>query len=466
MQVDPGSGSRQRRSLAAIASVNLLGQVVRLLGTFGLLVFLSRTMEARQYASTVVLFSLVSVAALFSRLGLPRASIRLVSHDRQQHGADSACALTRRLGLLAVLVAAAWYPVCLLILPPLTGGFLHQPPLRGMAPIVAGCIVAEGLQITFAEMCRAHHRQTAAVFLGYAARATLLLFGCGISATALPPITVKDVAVLYVVSSAVTVAAGAAWLWRITRRAQRGPLQETLRFGAGPSVATVLGVSVPLMVNDISGIVLMQGDTLAAANTCGPADVAVYNAAARLSNLLTLPYFALSVALPPMIGELVAARRNDKLQSLLQLSSLGGAVPTVLGFLVLLVAPGTILALFFGSEFRRGSIALLILCIGPILNACTGLASQLLSMAGRHVALMSMSAVVAVVAFAAELLAGRALGIVGVAVASGAGTAVLSLAQAAYAKRQLGLNTWPSGAAISRHRQGRVDHTISTAGEG
>ncbi|HVV75202.1 MAG TPA: oligosaccharide flippase family protein [Mycobacteriales bacterium] len=431
----------------------MLGQLTRLFGTFGLLLFLSRSMDTLQYAGTVVVFSLVSVAALITRFGVPTAAIRLIVQHRELNGAESAGRLTRRLGAFAVTSCAVSYPICLLVLPPLTTSFLHQPALRPIVPLVAGCIVVEGLQITLAEMCRAHHRQAAAALLGYAARAVLLTLSCLVAA-AFVKLTVADVTVFYLVSSVLATSTAAMVLWRLTRGQGmfRGTSKSRGDGAALLSLRAVLAVSLPFMINDVAIIVLMQGDTLAAANVTSGLNVAVYNAAARLSNLLTLPYFAISVALPPTIGGFVAARRKNDLERLLKISAIAGAVPTIAGFFALLVAPGAIMELLFGAGFRGGGTALILLSVGPVLNASTGLAPQLLGMSGRQLALMYMSAVIAVGAFAGEIAAGRSFGILGVAVVSGVGTGALSLAQAVYAKRVLGFSTW---ASLPPRRRGR-----------
>jgi PST family polysaccharide transporter len=442
------------RYLASSALITLVGQIVRLTGTFALLLFLARQMAIEEYASVVVLVALVGIAAVVSRLGLPRAAIRFIAEDRHAHGDAAAAQTTRRILAFGAGIAAAQFPLWAWgILPALLTSVLHDDALAARAPVIAGCIVIEGLQLTAAEMCRAHHRQFAAVSFGYAGRATLLFVGSVVLALA-GVLDVERFTELYLVSTGIVTCVTAAYLLRLTHRMAvgNGPIdRRPVRFRA------VLGIGVPLSVNDVASLMLMQADTLVVAAVATADDVAFYNAAARVANLVTLPYLALSVALPPVVAALWARREQKRLESTLGTASFVGSVPTVLVAAAVAAVPALVLGVLFGSSFEEGRWVLVILLVGPIANAASGFASQVLVMSGHHRSVMVISASVTLVVIAAEVLLGRVWGVLGVAAASGLGTVLLNTTMMGWTYRETHIGTWagpPSKEAVDELLRG------------
>lgn len=442
MNREPAASSRRARGVAVASAATLAGQLARIIFTFLLLVFLARHLGVQQYAGAVVVFTLVGICALISRAGLPRTAIRFISQASAVSGRHAASIATRQVMRACVGIAAVQFPLwAFVIVPWLLEQVLHHPELRSLSPAIAGCIALEGIQLTLAESCRAHHRPVLAVIYGYAARAAALL-AAAVLLDLLGTLTTANLIMCYLGATIAASLLAAISLLRLSADGGTHPKADLSDSHIQVRLSTLLPVGLPLMLNDICSLVLSQGDTLVASGTVGAAEVATYNATTRVVNLVTIPYLALTFALPPVTSELLAKERLDRVQSLARTASFLGAVPTILGAVLLLAAPHVAVHALFGSGFEPSVWLLLALVVGPIANALTGAAAVVLSMSGHHKANMTISVLVTAVTISAEVVLGRAFGIQGIAVASGAGTLVLNVAMAWWAYRTLGIRTW------------------------
>jgi O-antigen/teichoic acid export membrane protein len=114
-------------------------------------------------------------------------------------------------------------------------------------------------------------------------------------------------------------------------------------------------------------------------------DTSMYTAGQRLAQLLVLPLTALQVVFAPVIARMaVRGRDNVPLEGLLRTGASAATLLTVLLALPMVVAPGLLLEVVFGSAFRSATPVMLLLAVGFFGNVATGLAGTALSMMGRE----------------------------------------------------------------------------------
>lgn len=154
-------------------------------------------------------------------------------------------------------------------------------------------------------------------------------------------------------------------LWRDLRLTVR----RDWRF-LSAQVATFLNVSTEIW---IAGLLLSSVDT------------SMYSAGQRLALLLVLPLTALQVVFAPVIARAGAGPAGDRsLERLLRTGATIATGMTLVLALPIIVAPGFVLDVVYGSGFRDAVPVLLLVSVGSFGNVATGMAGTTLSMLGRE----------------------------------------------------------------------------------
>lgn len=146
-------------------------------------------------------------------------------------------------------------------------------------------------------------------------------------------------------------------------------------------------------------------------------DVALYHAAARLALLNIFVLRALTPVSAPHFSELHSAGRHAELRKLFRrqcLLSFAGAVPV---FIVLVVFPGPVLALF-GPAFIASETALRVLSIGYLASAATGPCGTALMMIGRERPYAVITFIALLMGIAANYILIHQMGALGAAIAT------------------------------------------------
>lgn len=190
----------------------------------------------------------------------------------------------------------------------------------------------------------------------------------------------------------------------------------------------------------LATILQLELATLMLGFLASPEAVGLFQPIARVSILLMLPTYALSIAFNPRISGLHAEGRSDEIQSLARKHTLAATVIVSLaGLAVGLGAPA--LLWLFGTEFMAAAPLVWFLVIGRIVQAACGPGAELLAMTGRSnrtLICLALSLVVEAVLAAILIpiygLAGAAIG-----VAIGLGVRGLLLAAASHSVLKIGL---------------------------
>ncbi|CAN5687764.1 oligosaccharide flippase family protein [soil metagenome] len=111
-------------------------------------------------------------------------------------------------------------------------------------------------------------------------------------------------------------------------------------------------------------------------------EVGIYSASLRAGQVLVLFLTSVSLMFSPFVADLHNRGENERLNRLFKALTRWTLAATIPVFLVLAVAPESVLRIF-GSEFAGGQSALLILLAGQFVNVATGSVGFVLIMVGR-----------------------------------------------------------------------------------
>lgn len=113
--------------------------------------------------------------------------------------------------------------------------------------------------------------------------------------------------------------------------------------------------------------------------------VGIYGIAQRFLPLIIMPLAAFNSIFAPIISDLFARKRKEDLETQFKTVAKWMFMTSLPIFTILIFFSKQILSIF-GSGFIAGSLAMMILCIGQMVNAATGSVGFMLMMTGRPLA--------------------------------------------------------------------------------
>jgi O-antigen/teichoic acid export membrane protein len=173
-------------------------------------------------------------------------------------------------------------------------------------------------------------------------------------------------------------------------------------------------------------------------------DSSYYSASMRLAMQLLLVGIAVQVVFSPAVSRLWSRGEQVPLQRLLRTGATLATVGMVVGWLPILIAPGEVMGLMFGAEFRDAAAVLLILTVGSLVNCLTGMCGTALMMSGHEGVPALLGGITVAGRFVVGLILVQQFGIIGLAVSAVAFTILFNVALSVFALKRLGLNTWPT----------------------
>jgi O-antigen/teichoic acid export membrane protein len=178
-----------------------------------------------------------------------------------------------------------------------------------------------------------------------------------------------------------------------------------------------------------------------------PDQVSIYSIASKIAKLMTFPLFAINTIIAPRISAHFSKGDTRSLNSVSQKSTLlaiGFSLPL---FLVFMVFPTFFMGIF-GSAYVGGSNVLRILVTGQVINCFTGAVIVILTM----MKLEKKVNVIAAIGLSLQVFLGIILtpkyGMIGMAIATFIGTAVLNISGFLILYISHGVNTFPSWSLI------------------
>jgi O-antigen/teichoic acid export membrane protein len=351
---------------------NVAGIVVAGLALIGAQVLMTRVLGAAGYGVVTLLTQATFVASFATRAGMDMAMLRTVAIAVGATSLAGVRAEVARAALIAVIMSA----VVALAAVAAPGGVLAAFSLDGGTGLVA----AAALGLPFAAVTNVWLGATRGLKI---MRYTLYIFWAGQPlawiAITLVVWTVSKTATAAVLAYSLSwaCAAAAAFLaWRKeTASWPRGSLPEGF-YGRLFRYAT------PRAPAALLSQLVFWTDLFVLASFATQAEVGVYSAALRAGQIVMLFLTSVNLMFSPYVADLHARGERARLDALFKTLTRWILAATAPAFILLAVAPESMLQLF-GGGFAEGERALLILLAGQLVNIATGSAGFVLIMAGR-----------------------------------------------------------------------------------
>lgn len=379
---------------------------------------LSRLLTPQELGSYFLTYSVVFLGASVGTLGLNQAIVRFVAESiglNQPLRARRAVILVFSLGTLgAIGIALLHVSVGDLIMSRL----FNAPALTAVAGLVAGWIAVTVIQRLLSETFRGFHN----IYLAS-------IFG-GLSTGLLPGLLiVTGLIVLWLWFGEATLATilllsvgagfSSAWLgiWMLKGKIdllfqQNSPITEQQSL----KVHDIMRVAWPLLVTNITFFLLTQADLWLAGIFLEQEQVAVYGAAARLVLLVVMPLQIVNAFLPPLIAEMYFQGKLLALERLIRVTATLAGIPAFMVLISFMLAGGAILEFLYGTYYRQGTLVLVFLSFGQLINVWSGACGLTLSMTGYQKVNMIINLLLGVFTVVVGLFAIQFYGIVALAV--------------------------------------------------
>ena len=392
-----------------------------------LAVVLARLLGTEGFGIYALCLSTVEILAMLAMLGGHQLLVREVASYQSRGMSGHLCGLLKRFAQASALCSLALsmvgaltaflvfrdsalfgpFLLAMALLPLLTCMQLQGAALRGLRHIVLGSL--------------AQNVRPAMVLL--------LLGGVWFTGSSLQ---VWSAMAAQVAGSALLMLATLLFLfWALPRGVKKAqPEYETSRWFK--SVLPFVFVGVMQILNRELAVVLLG--ILQNAE-----EVGLFRVAQRGALLIPFGLQAVNMAIAPTVARMFAEGEKERLQRVIHksiLAILAYALPVAL---ILILGGKTLLALVFGEAFVPAYAPLVLLCVGQLINVCTGSVGVVLNMAGmeRYTA-TGVALAVLVVAILCLILI-PLWGSVGAAVASSAGLLVWNLLLFVWVYRKTGL---------------------------
>jgi O-antigen/teichoic acid export membrane protein len=186
-------------------------------------------------------------------------------------------------------------------------------------------------------------------------------------------------------------------------------------------------------------------------------DTSQFSAAQRLALLLAVPLTSIQIVFAPVSARMLAKGDMVTLERLLRTGGTLAAIVTAVAWVPMLLVPGPLLDVVYGSGFAGGATALFALTIGSMANIASGLCGTALTMSHHEGAVARVQVVACVGRIWIGAVAALIWGMGGLATTAAAVTIMMYVAMWRLAKVRLGLRTEPT----LRPRLGLVRRTMS-----
>ncbi|MBI5739877.1 MAG: flippase [Nitrospirae bacterium] len=153
----------------------------------------------------------------------------------------------------------------------------------------------------------------------------------------------------------------------------------------------VIDVAYTIIFTSMSVLLYTQADVWILGMYKSTEIVGIYGVAAKLVLLVYFPMMAFTAVIPSLISTIHTSGDHAELKKVVRESTrwiLSMSMPVIL---ILAIEGKYILKYFYGPEFAAGYAALLILIMGQMIKACSGLIGILLQMTGQHKVYMKVN---------------------------------------------------------------------------
>jgi O-antigen/teichoic acid export membrane protein len=429
---------------AGLLSGSLIGFVARVSGSFGTLLsgmVLARMLSPADLGVYMLLFNVVVVASILGTFGVGDAAIRFVGYSLSAGSARMAV----RTALQALALGAAGMLAVAVAFPASRRLFVWWDPhfsigwIEGV--VIAGWIFAYGLLVHTGSVLRAFGEITS----GTITESVLYRLGLVVAFGLVIATGQRSLMSVLIASTLVAVVSACIGLGLVSR------IVVGLRSSARQEFATpgqsferwkeLLGVGLPLYGSALLFRLMGDGTIFIVDRFHGVDAVALYGGAYRLWVAFSLPQIAVNAALQPRLAMCASLNDPEGMERMMREASLLALAPTAVFALISLIAGGPLLSLLYGAHYAQGAGVLAILSISQLLCVIIGSSEHLMSMTGRHMAVLYVTVVCATISLLLAWILTPLFGLAGAAFSAGLSSVLFKLLLTWLAQRQLGVNT-------------------------
>ena len=412
--------------------------------TVALSALAARLLSPAELGALFLSFSVVIVAAMAGRMGLEQAGLRLVAESLAQ-GEYAAARLTilKIIGLASVTLSLVVAAILMGLGDWVALEVFHSPSMAGVSGLIALWVVVFALQILMPEIFRAFQDiKLASIFVAkniFGGLATGLLTGALMVMYWLRGESIGlDTAIgLVIVSGSVGVVFALVLLIRKLRTLSGGD-------SVSPRVVMLLRVGIPLLITNLSMVMLMQADILILGVFRTDEEVAIYGASTRVAKLIAMVLVVVNEVISPIIVYMNVKGDTEKLERILRTAAGFAAVPAILVLSGFVFVGGPLLEWLFGPYFAAGSTILVLLGISQVVNAWAGSCGMTLIMTGHQNLMMGVTLITGLLTVAGGIAVAERYGPNGVAAVTSLGLVLQNLAMLVFARVRCGVWTHAS----------------------
>lgn len=414
-------------SIRADALLVALAQALGVVSGFVLAAVAADSIGRDGFAVLVWLLAILTYLSSLARFGSMQAAARVVNHS--DAGRRDVMALLGIPLVLGGLLACLWF----FALGQAFVARLESPELyEQLAPLIAIWLPAAAATPTVGAILRAFGRFGVAAVVGDWVRRSALVVPL-LVVTGAPLEVLRVAAFTAIAVEYMVICVSVPILFRVQQRAFRGralrPLVSEMR---------------PFYLLSVVSLLLPQAGAWLLPFVADSADVADLGLALRFSLLFGLPFFIASRTFVPRIAKASAQKRLLSIEDDIARAAGLSAGVTMLGLIGFLLAGRWLTGVVFGSDFDGAFWPTVVLAMGALVNAATGLSMAVLSNSGDAASVSKASTIAGIAFVSGSLLLGRTHGALGVAVAALVAQTALNLVMARRAHRQTGVRSWMS----------------------
>jgi len=407
------------------AIINFSGILSRMAFLYVYTFILARALPVEDLGSYFLMVTMINLLGLAAMVGLDLGVVRFVSLFAGEKKFGLARQVVRYGLMFGLPVGAAFATMLFLAAPAVSERLFASSPgsvtaLRVFALSIPFLVAARIFNATTQGMHRMQYQvysrdigeQVFKVALSVAA----LALGAGL------------LGVVWANVAALALATGVSLFFALMvlpKPAPGQPATEAEGVAESP-VRAVLRYSYPLALASILVALWLQADTLLLGYFGTTTDVGYYGVAIKLAIFGSKIITAFGTVFTPIIADLWNRQRAGELQVLYRITTRWIFILSLPIFLLMAIFADSIMRIF-GAGFTAGSVALVLLATGQMLNAATGAAGLMVLMSGRsRLELLNVATTLAIdVALCVTLI--PSYGLVGAAIANMVSLAVVNI---------------------------------------
>jgi hypothetical protein len=432
------------RAVARGGAFNLVGSIVYGASSFILLAIITNGLGARRAGPVIVAIAAFTVLGRFAELGASTGLVRIISRERALHRADRIAPTILAAVVPVVGIGLLFAGLLVLLAPALAqvfGGHAQRAEIARLLRALAPFLPVAAVYTVLVQGTRGFGHVRALVWIEKIGRAlampvvVLAVLAAGGGSTAVIVAWASTTVLALGVVSVVVVS-----MTRSARLADVGSTAGT-EIDRGEITRAFWRFSLPRAAGQSFDVAVLWLDTLVVSALIGPTAAGIYAVGSRFLLIGAFTMEAIQQAVAPRVSELLARDlRRDAHDVITRATAWQAAL--VWPVYLIVIAFATVMLRWFGPEYVRAHLALVLLSVGVMLAVLCGPSDAVILMSGRSRQSLANSAVAFVVNLGGNLLL---VPIWGISAAGGVWAVTLLVAAgmpAVQARRGLHLAPW------------------------